>query len=80
MGRHAHRIHHKHSDEEKDPHSPLVAFLWGHLGWLVVKNRETHSLASYRKFAPDILKDPFYMKLEKSYAWVWIYILSLIHI
>jgi fatty-acid desaturase len=70
-----HRIHHKHSDEEDDPHSPLVAFLWGHLGWLVVKNRDTHSLASYRKFAPDILKDPFYMKLEKSYAWVWIYIL-----
>ncbi len=70
-----HRIHHKHSDHEDDPHSPLVAFLWGHLGWLVVKNRETHSLASYRKFAPDILKDPFYMKLEKSYAWVWIYII-----
>ena len=48
-------------------------FLWGHIGWLVV-NKRTHNIDTYRKYASDILKDPFYMKLEKSYSWVWIYI------
>ena len=70
-----HRYHHNHSDENEDPHSPLVTFLWAHIGWLVVENRATHNIATYRKFAPDILKDPFYMKMEKSYSWVWVYVI-----
>ena len=31
-----HRRHHQHSDEQPDPHSPLVSFLWGHLLWGMV--------------------------------------------
>ncbi|MCH2145220.1 MAG: fatty acid desaturase [Phycisphaerales bacterium] len=69
-----HRYHHKHSDHEEDPHSPLVTFLWSHVGWLIIKNPATHNIAIYRKYAPDILKDPFYMKLEKSISWFWVYI------
>ena len=69
-----HRYHHKHSDHVEDPHSPLVTFLWAHMGWLMIHNRSTHNIDSFRKYAPDILRDRFYMKLEKSYAWVWIYI------
>ena len=61
-----HRIHHKHSDEQPDPHSPLVSFLWSHVGWLMVKNSATHNIGSYQRYASDILKDPFYMKLEKT--------------
>ena len=69
-----HRYHHKHSDHEDDPHTPLVNFLWSHIGWLIIKNSATHNIATYRKYAPDILKDPFYMKMEKSLSWVWVYI------
>jgi stearoyl-CoA desaturase (Delta-9 desaturase) len=30
-----HRSHHQHSDEEQDPHSPVVDGFWhGHMGWL----------------------------------------------
>ncbi len=30
-----HRLHHRHSDEPGDPHSPVVdGFLYGHVGWL----------------------------------------------
>jgi fatty-acid desaturase len=61
-----HRFHHNHSDEQPDPHTPLVNFLWSHVGWLFVHNPETHSLVTYQKYARDILADPFYMKLEKS--------------
>ena len=29
-----HRMHHQHSDKQPDPHSPLVSFLWSHVGWV----------------------------------------------
>src|SRR5690242_9301718 len=35
-----HRRHHEHADKQSDPHSPLVHFVWAHMGWLLVKNRE----------------------------------------
>lgn len=60
-----HRIHHVHSDEQPDPHSPLVNFLWSHFGWLSVNNRATHSLSAIEKFSKDLLRDPFYMYMEK---------------
>lgn len=67
-----HRKHHAHSDEEHDPHSPLVAFLWGHMGWLFLNNRDLHHRTNYERFARDILRDPFYMWLEKN-AWSPVY-------
>ena len=69
-----HRMHHNHSDEVQDPHSPLVRFLWAHVGWLLVRNSATESVDTYRRYARDILEDPFYMSLEKSFAWVWIWL------
>lgn len=69
-----HRFHHNHSDHQPDPHSPLVNFLWGHIGWLVIRNHETLNIGTYRKYASDILSDPFYLRLEKSLLWIWIYV------
>ena len=60
-----HRMHHVHSDHQPDPHTPLVNFFWSHMGWLMFKNRETHSLAAIEKFSKDLLRDPFYMYMEK---------------
>jgi fatty-acid desaturase len=60
-----HRMHHAHSDEEDDPHSPLVTFAWGHVGWLMLVNRDLHGLPSYDRFARDVLRDRWYMSLEK---------------
>jgi len=68
-----HRYHHNHSDDQPDPHSPLVNFLWSHVGWLLVHNHGTHNFNTYKKFAPDIFQDPFYMRLERGYLWVWIW-------
>lgn len=69
-----HRMHHVHSDEIPDPHSPRVSFLWSHCGWLMFINRETYSLASLQKFAKDLLRDPFYMKLETNPYRQFVYI------
>ena len=70
-----HRFHHQHSDHQEDPHSPLVNFLWAHIAWLIVRNPGAHNLDVYGKYARDLLKDPFYMRLEKQkLLFVWIYL------
>lgn len=61
-----HRIHHQHSDHQPDPHSPLVNFMWGHFGWLMVENRDFTNVGDYQRYTRDLLKDPFYMKLERN--------------
>ena len=69
-----HRYHHNHSDHQPDPHSPLVSFLWAHVGWLIVRNPGSHNIGVYRKYASDVLRVPFYLQLEKTLLWVWIYV------
>jgi fatty-acid desaturase len=68
-----HRIHHKHSDEQQDPHSPLVSFFWGHMGWLFVQSRDHGNVNCYERYVRDLLKDPFYLKLERNSLWLGIY-------
>ena len=67
-----HRLHHQHSDEQPDPHSPLVSFFWGHMGWLLVENRDLRHIALYERYVKDLLRDPFYMRLERKMRWIWI--------
>ncbi len=71
-----HRMHHVHSDEIPDPHSPRVNFWWSHMGWLMFVNRETYSAAGLEKFAKDLLRDPFYMRLETNPFLQFAYILG----
>lgn len=61
-----HRIHHQHSDHQEDPHTPLVSFMWSHMKWLVHEsNGGGRTFALYEKYARDILKDPYFMWIEK---------------
>lgn len=73
-----HRIHHKYSDDRPDPHSPLVNFLWGHCGWLMFHNREFLNVNYYQRFTRDLLRDPFYMKLERGGNWLKVYAASML--
>jgi stearoyl-CoA desaturase (delta-9 desaturase) len=70
-----HRMHHKHSDEQPDPHSPLVNFFWGHVGWLLVVNRDHNKTGSFERYARDLLRQPFYLRLERNGLWLGIYFL-----
>ena len=66
-----HRIHHKHSDEQDDPHSPLVNFLWSHVGWLMF---ERSKLIPTSIYARDLLQDPLYRWLHGNLAWAWFFV------
>lgn len=70
-----HRLHHKHSDEPRDPHSPLVTFFWGHMGWLFIQNRDYRDLSHFEQYARDLLRDPFYFRLERNSLWLGFYVL-----
>ncbi|WP_428492282.1 acyl-CoA desaturase [Rhodopila sp.] len=61
-----HRRHHEQADRRDDPHSPLVAFFWGHVGWMLVHNRDLVRLGIYDRYAKDILRDPFYRRMERT--------------
>jgi fatty-acid desaturase len=70
-----HRRHHQYSDEQPDPHSPLAGFLWGHMGWLMFRNPKLSRLGIYDRYAKDILRDPFYVALERN--WLQVKIIAL---
>jgi stearoyl-CoA desaturase (delta-9 desaturase) len=64
-----HRVHHQHSDQEGDPHTPQEGKWWSHVGWIIsgrALNTQTTALAHY---APDLAKDRFQVWLSK-YHWV----------
>lgn len=71
-----HRRHHEHADEQSDPHSPLVSFFWGHMGWLFVENRELNRIGVFDRYAKDILRDPFYVAVERNFLYLWINLAS----
>jgi fatty-acid desaturase len=71
-----HRFHHEFADHREDPHSPLVNFFWGHIGWMLVENRDLVRLGIYNRYARDILRDPFYRRLERTLLYPTIVITS----
>jgi fatty-acid desaturase len=72
-----HRRHHQHSDRQPDPHTPLASFFWAHMGWLLVKHPELARLGIYQRYAKDILRDPFYLMLERNALQLTINLLQL---
>ncbi len=60
-----HRLHHVHSDEPPDPHSPRDGVTWAHIGWIFRDPTDRQTFAFYDRYARDLLADPFYMYLEK---------------
>lgn len=68
-----HRMHHQHSDHQPDPHSPLASFLWGHVGWVVCRHRDLDRTSRYERYVRDLLRDPFYLKLERKDGWFFVF-------
>ncbi len=61
-----HRLHHKHSDGEEDPHSPQHGFTWAHVLWMLFVRV---GAAKAEDAAKDLLRDPVMARINK-YFWV----------
>lgn len=70
-----HRLHHRHSDQRADPHSPLVNFLWGHMTWVIFRHNDTNRTIRYARYVPDVLRDPYYRRLERNNGWLRVFII-----
>ncbi len=68
-----HRRHHAYADQPGDPHSPhledgpgiqgVLKGLWhAHIGWFFDKE-----VTSYKRWAPDLLKEPMMRKIDKLF-------------
>ena len=72
----AHRYHHTYSDDaERDPHSPRNGFWWSHMSWLFNREEFLAKYDSYKKYAPDMAKDPVIRFLDK-YHYLSIFMLA----
>jgi stearoyl-CoA desaturase (delta-9 desaturase) len=60
-----HRMHHQHSDDADDPHSPTAGLLWSHMGWFLIKDPSKHQLETFARYARDLITDRFYKQLER---------------
>ena len=69
-----HRLHHAHTDDEADPHSPVVAsrrgllrgLLDAHCGWLFTLQWDSGQL---ERLVPDLMKDPAVQYFERTQNW-----------
>lgn len=70
-----HRMHHRFSDAEGDPHSPYVPQtgwrgLWhAHTGWIL----DYYPPADWERYVPDLLDDPVLASVHRhAIAWIWL--------
>lgn len=60
-----HRVHHKHSETDADPHNALRGFFFAHLGWLYVKKHPEVLRAGKEIDFSDLKEDPVVMFQQK---------------
>jgi fatty-acid desaturase len=64
-----HRVHHQHSDEEGDPHTPKEGGWWAHTGWMLFGNSLHAQTKALSRYVPDLNRDRFHVWLSK-YHWL----------
>ncbi len=61
-----HRLHHKHSDTDHDPHSPTHGFTWSHITWTLHRTLEgIHGPDA----AKDLQRDPGLRLIDRLFVW-----------
>jgi len=62
-----HRLHHRYSDTENDPHSPTRGFFWAHVGWVFVRGVIS---GDHRNYTPDLERNPVMRFYERRHVWI----------
>jgi stearoyl-CoA desaturase (delta-9 desaturase) len=62
-----HRIHHKHSDDDGDPHTPRHGFTWAHILWCMSKHQGLTTASAPANAARDLYRDKGLRLINKYY-------------
>jgi fatty-acid desaturase len=63
-----HRQHHAFTeDPQKDPYSAKRGFWWSHILWIFFPEPATFDDKRYSKYAPDLMRQPFYRWLNRYF-------------
>ncbi len=62
-----HRYHHKESDQELDPHTPVAGFFWAHVLWNFFTHPKLKGYEDLRRYALDLDADPVMRFFEKYF-------------
>ena len=73
-----HRLHHRESDKELDPHTPNYSFLWSHLTWNFFHHPECSSIEKFRSLAPDLTNDPVMRFFNKYFFVIFLTVTALL--
>jgi len=68
-----HRVHHKYSETDADPHNATRGFFFAHMGWLFVKKHPDVVKVGRDLDFTDLLEDPFVMFQKKLDPWFTLY-------
>jgi len=64
-----HRLHHTHSDEEEDPHSPKQkGFWWAHAAWWMRDDPKTDGPIETLFNVKDLARDPVHRFFQRTHA------------
>lgn len=62
-----HRIHHKFTETDEDPHSTKPGFWWAQIGWVVWGKAQDHDKETLQRYIPDLLKDRVHVLISRFY-------------
>lgn len=63
-----HRQHHAHTEDiNLDPYSAQRGFWWSHILWIFYPRPEFFDYDTYKKYAPDLARQPFYCWLDRYF-------------
>ncbi|GMH60259.1 hypothetical protein TrRE_jg8050 [Triparma retinervis] len=68
-----HRVHHKYSETDADPHNATRGFFFAHMGWLYVKKHTAIVAAGRELNFSDLADDPIVMLQKKLDPWFALY-------
>lgn len=60
-----HRVHHKYSETDADPHNAMHGFFFAHMGWLLIKKHPDVIKAGREMDFSDLLEDPI-VRFQKA--------------
>ncbi len=75
-----HRLHHQHSDQEEDPHSPVHGFFWSHMRWIFTFDPKFDEYKDYSQYALDIARDPGHALIERVVPFSQLFFMGLLYL